>query len=244
MPASPSPTIEDFVSEEFDRAVESRIDDEISTSINKALSKKLREAIDIKLANSFSKHIEKKLQFLDKSSKASIVENIFEDKILFGSRWILAPDYLVLILVLLCLCYKTWEEFIQLLIEFKIFDETSAVVQCLTIVDLILVMNLILMIMFVGYINFVSKIHPSRTEDWPDWTRHLDYSGLKLQLIGSMTAISAIILLRELIEISHRGYAFESVRVILMILIHITFVISAVLIAWVNKLEARPSDSE
>ena len=51
------------------------------------------------------------------------------------------------------------------------------------------VMNLVLMVLFVGYVNFVSVIRPEKEEDWPKWMGYLDYSGLKIQLLGSIIAV-------------------------------------------------------
>src|SRR5437879_5699762 len=122
------------------------------------------------------------------------VEDVWENQIVFGARWILAPAYLVLVLALIVLAYKTGEEFIELLIKLKTeprYEETEAIGQVLVIVDLILIMNLVLMVLFVGYINFVSVIKPKRVEDWPKWLGYLDYGGLKIQLVGSIIAISA-----------------------------------------------------
>ena len=80
----------------------------------------------------------------------------------------LAPAYLVLLGCLALLTYKTYEEFVQLILGVHVFDQDQAISQVLVIVDLILVMNLVLMVLFVGYYNFVSKIHPpaGRTENW------------------------------------------------------------------------------
>src|ERR1700677_2646644 len=92
-----------------------------------------------------------------------------EDKIeaiIFGARWLLAPAYLVLIGCLALLAYKTFEEFVQLILGVHVFAEGQAISQVLVIVDLILVMNLVLMVLFVGYVNFVSKIHtPDEREE-------------------------------------------------------------------------------
>jgi uncharacterized protein (TIGR00645 family) len=103
-------------------------------------------------------------------------------------------------------------------------------------------MNLVLMVLFVGYTNFVSKVHPARIEDWPDWTLKMDYSGLKLQLLGSIIAISAIMLLSELIKIAEEHEA-DTKRVVLLIGIHLTLVASALVVAWVNRMKHLDTDT-
>jgi uncharacterized protein (TIGR00645 family) len=80
------------------------------------------------------------------------------ESFIFSTRWVLAPAYLVLFGCLAILTYKTFEEFIQLIIGMRVFAEGQTISQVLTIVDLILVMNLVLMVLFVGYVTFVSRI--------------------------------------------------------------------------------------
>jgi uncharacterized protein (TIGR00645 family) len=79
---------------------------------------------------------------------------------IFATRWMLAPAYLVLVGCIAVLMYKTFEEFIQLLVNLTVFEEAKTIAQVLTVVDLVLVLNLVLMVLFVGYVNFVSKIKP------------------------------------------------------------------------------------
>src|ERR1051325_2071328 len=134
---------------------------------------------------------------------AERAENIWEDKIIFGARWLLAPAYGVLVLVLAVLAYKAVEEFWELLVRWRNADEARAIAQVLVIVDIVLVMNLVLMMLFVGYQNFVSRVKSfdeAVSVDAPSWLGLLDYSGLKIQLIGSIIAISGIMLLRVFVD--------------------------------------------
>jgi uncharacterized protein (TIGR00645 family) len=160
---------------------------------------------------------------------------------IFWSRWVLAPVYLILCGCLLFLAWNVLDEFIQLLRERERFVQAKAIAQVLIVVDLILVMNLVLMIIFVGYVNFVSRIHPSprRKEDWPKWMGHLDYSGLKVQLIGSIIAVSAINMLRIIVEIAdqEKPAPVERERFMWLIVFHLVFLLSVVVIAVVNRLK-------
>ena len=228
---------EQSVSLQIDQAIADKIDVSISTAIDEIVDKRMHESVSSRIDRAIAQKIHARLSHESKNSKSYIFEQMFEDKIIFGSRWILAPSYMILILVLVALCYKTFEEFVQFIRDFHVFQENAAIMQALTIVDIVLVMNLVLMIMFVGYINFVSQIHPSKGEDWPEWTRHLDYSGLKLQLLGSITAISAIVLLRQILYLSQPESAVDTPRIILMIGITLTFVFSALVVALVNKIK-------
>jgi uncharacterized protein (TIGR00645 family) len=165
-------------------------------------------------------------------------EHIWENKIVFGSRWLLAPAYLTLIFSLAILAYKCFEHLGGLLLHFRSADESQTTAEVLTLVDLILVMNLVLMVLFVGYVNFISIIRPEKAEDWPKWMGYLDYSGLKLQLIGSIIAISGIKLLRVFVDMIGADH-IDLTRVLLMIGLHLTFVLSALIVAIVNKLSVK-----
>ena len=174
-------------------------------------------------------------------------EYFWEHRIVFGSRWLLAPAYCVLVFVLAVLAYKTVEEFIELLSSWHNADEARAIAQVLVIVDIVLVMNLVLMVLFVGYENFVSRIDFKRFEksvDRPLWLGHLDYSGLKIQLIGSVIAISSILLLRLFVDMIDPNANPNTAKVILMIALHVTFVASALILAIVNKLVHATKGSE
>jgi uncharacterized protein (TIGR00645 family) len=170
-------------------------------------------------------------------------ERVVEASI-FWARWMLAPAYLVLAGCLATLLFTTFVEFVELFKhDVHLFAETKAIVQVLTIVDLVLVMNLVLLMMFVGYVNFVSRIHPRKQEDWPMWMGQLDYSGLKTQLMGSIIAVSSILILREVIELFSGG-KIDADRFVWMIAFHLTFVISIVVIGLVNKMKPTVTHSQ
>jgi uncharacterized protein (TIGR00645 family) len=100
----------------------------------------------------------------------------------------------------------------------------------LALLDLTLLANLILMVIFAGYENFVSRIDvATESKDRPHWMGTIDFSGLKIKLIGSLVAISVIELLKDFIELS--GEAEVGEGTIWRIIIHLTFVISGVLFA-------------
>ena len=126
------------------------------------------------------------------SKLEEVCEGIF-----FRVRWILVPSYMVLIVGLGLLVYKTITSTIHLFKHINDLDENTMVVQILGIVDIVLVTNLLLMVIFVGYVNFVSKIHIHKSEDKPVWLEKLSYSGLKVQMMGSPNSIAFIKRFRE-----------------------------------------------
>jgi uncharacterized protein (TIGR00645 family) len=166
--------------------------------------------------------------------------------LIFWSRWILAPAYVALCGCMAYLLWKVWEEFLQLIIARERFAETKAIAQVLVVVDLILVMNLVLMVTLVGYVNFVSRIDPSRKEDWPIWMGHLDYSGLKVQLLGSIIAVSAIGVLRLVVELADTDQPFpvDDQRLLWLVVFHGLFLLSVLTIAIVNRLKVPSLEAD
>ena len=89
--------------------------------------------------------------------------------------------------------------------------------------------------MFSGYENFVSKIDIGEHIDLPDWKSKVDFTGLKIKLITSIVAISGIHLLEAFLQIDK--YSFEQIK--WMVIVHIMFVLSGVLLAFMDHLIVR-----
>ena len=167
----------------------------------------------------------------------SKLSNVIERSI-FWSRWLLAPLYLGLIGVLAVLAYKFVVEFIAMVQNVMLDDDHSFVLDLLALLDLVLMANLILIVLFAGYENFVSKIEVAeRSVDRPYWMGSVDFSGLKIKLIGSLVAISVIELLKDFVELAEDTHAEVGQGTIWRIIIHLTFVVSGVLFAvmdWIS----------
>ena len=162
-----------------------------------------------------------------KSATQEAAENVIE-KIIFGGRWILAPLYVGLLLSLLPLLYRFFQEFVDLVKISASADMHHITLKILELLDTVLLGNLIIIIIFAGYENFVSKINVAEeSEDRPHWMGRVDYSGLKIKLIGSLVAISVIELLKDFMQEGD----FDSKREMWRIGIHLTFVVSGVLFA-------------
>jgi uncharacterized protein (TIGR00645 family) len=163
--------------------------------------------------------------------KAMPIERNLERGI-FASRWLLAPFYVGLIGSLVLLLVKFVQEFLHLLPQVLDLSETEALLGVLTLVDLSLAANLLLMVIFAGYENFVSKIGAADHEDRPEWMGKIDYGGLKLKLVTSIVAISAIQLLKAFMNVGE----ISSDELAWMVGLHLTFVVSGVLLAWMDRL--------
>ena len=162
------------------------------------------------------------------------MERILEN-IIFKARWLMAPFYLGLALSLVILLIVFMNEFIHFFSDGLSFDETSIILLVLTLIDLSFTGNLLIMVIFSGYENFVSKIDVGQHEDKPKWMGTVDFSGLKLKLISSIVAISGIQLLKIFFDL--KEYTREEIY--LFIAVHLTFVISGVLLALMDYIAAK-----
>lgn len=164
------------------------------------------------------------------------------EKSIFRARWLLAPMYVGLIFVLAALAYKFVVELVTLFVHIAQNNDHEFIIDLLGLLDLVLLANLILIVLFAGYENFVSKIEAAEESvDRPNWMGTVDFSGLKIKLIGSLVAISVIELLANFIELSIDPSAEVGPGLIWRIIIHLTFVVSGVLFAvmdWINDTRA------
>jgi uncharacterized protein (TIGR00645 family) len=130
------------------------------------------------------------------------------------------------------LVYRYGREFLTLVGNINADDNHTFTLDLLGLLDLVLLGNLILIVLFAGYENFVSKIEVAHDSvDRPHWMGTIDFSGLKIKLIGSLVALSVIELLKDFIDLSLHEDAPVGQGVMWRIIIHLTFVASGVLFA-------------
>jgi uncharacterized protein (TIGR00645 family) len=155
------------------------------------------------------------------------------EKLLFASRWILAPVYLGLSLGLMLLGVKFFQEVFHLFAHVFTVGESDLVLTLLALIDLVLVGSLIVMVMFSGYENFVSRIDLDDGEgDKLGWLGKLDAGTLKLKVAASIVAISSIHLLRVFMNADET----PNDKLLWYVIIHLTFVISAVLMGFLDRM--------
>lgn len=159
------------------------------------------------------------------------IERLLEN-FMFASRWLLAPFYIGLVAAITLLLFKFIKEFINLLPIVINGTGGDVMVGVLTLVDVTLVANLLLIIIFAGYENFISKIETGDSEDRPDWMGHVSFSDLKIKVIGSIVAISGIELLKVFVNVS----AYTQNELAWKLGLHLTFVISGVMFAIMDRL--------
>ncbi len=154
---------------------------------------------------------------------------------LFRTRWLLVPFYLGLIVAMALLLIKFAKSTIASIDVIVNGSSGAAMIAVLSLVDAALVANLLLIIIFAGYENFISKIDLGDSEDRPKWMGNVGFSDLKIKLIGSIVAISAIDLLKYFFNV---GTA-QPHEIAWAIGIHITLVVSGVLFALMDRIAER-----
>src|SRR5690349_20335590 len=155
--------------------------------------------------------------FTDKIEKAM-------ETLVFASRWILAPFYLGLALSLVVLLIKFIGELFHIAAHAFTATESEVILGILALVDLALTGSLLIIVIFSGYENFVSKIDHSGHRDWPDWMGTIDFTALKLKLLSSIVAISAVQLLKQFMAVS----TASDRDLFWLVVIHVVFVVSSV----------------
>jgi uncharacterized protein (TIGR00645 family) len=161
------------------------------------------------------------------------------EKLLFASRWILAPVYLGMSLALVALGIKFFMELFHLLTTIVGMGEADMVLVLLAMVDMVLVGSLIIMVMFSGYENFVSRLDVEESGEKLSWLGKLDANSLKLKVASSIVAISSIHLLRAFMETPTLVREERSEALMWYVIIHLTFVVSAVMMGVLDRITSR-----
>ena len=169
------------------------------------------------------------------------LEHGFET-LLFVSRWLLAPLYLGMAVALVLILVVFFHELVLEVTHFSGLNPERVILLSLSLIDLSLTASLLLIVMFSGYENFVSQMHISKVEDRPSWMGKVDFSGLKLKLIASIVAISGIALLRAFLPLADPDVPLAGERIKWMVIIHLTFVVSGVLLALMDWITSRAEE--
>ena len=166
-------------------------------------------------------------------TKDNPAERVFE-RFLFASRWLMAPFYVGLVVALVALIVVFARDLVDEVSKLATLSETDLIVWVLSLVDLTLAANLLIMVIFAGYENFVSKMDIGDHPDRPSWMGKVDFSGMKLKLVASIVAISAIHLLRAFMEVE----TIDDRTLRWKVVLHVVFVVSGVLLAlmdWISE---------
>jgi uncharacterized protein (TIGR00645 family) len=167
-------------------------------------------------------------------------ESLFE-RAIFASRWLQAPLYAGLIVAQ---GIYVWQFFVELwhLLHIAIGGPgsiqdpgTHIMLGVLGLIDVVMIANLLIMVIVGGYETFVSRLHLEGHEDQPEWLNHVNAGVLKVKLATALISISSIHLLKTFIEVRSPAFSADKDGVLWQVVIHMVFVISAILLAWTDK---------
>ncbi|WP_404369250.1 TIGR00645 family protein [Marinobacter sp.] len=156
------------------------------------------------------------------------------ERAMYASRWILAPIYFGLSLVLLALAIKFFQEVFHVLPSVFSIPESDLILLVLTLIDIALVGGLLVMVMFSGYENFVSKLDIG-TDEKLSWLGKVDTTSLKNKVAASIVAISSIHLLKVFMNVEK----INNDKILWYVLIHLTFVASAFAMGWLDHMTRK-----
>lgn len=159
------------------------------------------------------------------------MERLIENT-MYAARWLLAPIYLGLSLALLALALKFFQEIFHVLPHVFELAEAELILVLLSMIDMALVGGLLVMVMISGYENFVSQLDIDEGKEKLEWLGKMDSGSLKLKVAASIVAISSIHLLRMFMD----AQKIPNDKLLWYVVIHMTFVVSAFAMAYVDKL--------
>lgn len=160
-------------------------------------------------------------------------------QLIFGSRWLQFPLYIGLIVAQGVYVLLFLKELWHLVAHSFEATEQQIMLVVLGLIDVVMISNLLIMVIVGGYETFVSRLNLTGHPDEPEWLSHVNASVLKIKLAMAIIGISSISLLRTFIEAGNLGTAranFTESAVMWQVLIHMTFIVSAIGIAWVDRL--------
>jgi uncharacterized protein (TIGR00645 family) len=156
----------------------------------------------------------------------------FIERLIYASRWLMAPIYFGLSFVLIALGIKFFQEIFHILPNILSMKEADLILVTLSLIDVALVGGLIVMVMFSGYENFVSRLDLEANADKLSWLGKLDAGSLKNKVAASIVAISSIHLLKVFMNTEN----IENDKIQWYLLLHITFVVSAFAMGYLDRL--------
>ena len=159
--------------------------------------------------------------------------------LIFSSRWLQLPLYIGLIVAQCVYVFLFLKELVHLVLHAADFSEMQIMLVVLGLIDVVMISNLLVMVIVGGYETFVSRLHLNGHPDQPEWLSHVNAGVLKVKLAMAIIGISSIHLLRTFIEAGYVGTAksnYTETGIILQTVIHSVFILSAIGIAYVDRM--------
>ena len=166
---------------------------------------------------------------------------LFVERIILSSRWILVAFYLGLVAALavyaVSFAYKFW----KVALNVFTYDEAGMILAMLGLIDAALVASLIVMVMISGYENFVSRFDEEGESD-VSFLGKLDSGSLKIKVASSIVAISSI----HLLQVFLNANQYDNMKLMLLTGIHLAFVVSALFLGILEKImtSLKPKDED
>jgi uncharacterized protein (TIGR00645 family) len=157
----------------------------------------------------------------------------FIERLVLASRWLLAPLYLGLALLLIVIAVRFFLDLAHIAVTLLAADDSRLTLAALTLLDLVLAASLIVMVMLSGFDNFVARIDLGEDADGLVRLTRLDAGSIKVRIVSAAAVISAIYLL----EVLYRVGDFASGALIAIIALHLALVATALLFAVLDRLE-------
>ena len=180
--------------------------------------------------------------------------------LIFASRWLQLPLYLGLIVAQAVYVWQFGVELVHLVSEVFLHSgeaeqaadaaaglpsaEVAIMLIVLGLIDVVMISNLLMMVIVGGYETFVSRLRLEGHPDQPEWLSHVNASMLKVKLAMAIIGISSIHLLKTFIEVGDLGAPgskFTEAGVMWQTIIHCVFILSAIGIAYTDRLMAHVS---
>ena len=158
---------------------------------------------------------------------------------IFWSRWVQAPLYLGLIVAQGVYVYQFMLELSHLVLAAGSLKQSDIMLIVLGLIDVVMIANLLIMVIIGGYETFVSRLDLQDHPDLPEWLHHVNAGALKVKLAMALIGISSIDLLQTFINAEH----VDDHTVISRVAIHLTFLVSAIALAWTDKLMVGTQNS-
>lgn len=156
---------------------------------------------------------------------------------IFATRWLQAPLYFGLVVAQVVYVYHFMVELVHLIGKAPHISEADIMLIVLGLIDVVMIANLLVMVIIGGYETFVSRLYTDRHPDNPEWLSHVNASTMKIKLSMALIGISSIHLLKTFINAPN----LDEKTMKWQVLIHITFVLSAMALAYTDKLMQQPS---
>lgn len=162
------------------------------------------------------------------------VESMME-RLIFWSRWLLLPFYLGLCLALVAYFFSFAGELVSVFQNIGVWSKNDMLLSVLKLVDAVLVASLVIMVVISGYENMISRLDIDAERHGISWLGKLDTGTLKVKVAASIVAISSIHLLQAFLNVQ----SLSNDNLMWLVIIHLTFVVSAMLLAFLDKMAAK-----